>query len=351
MRTWCLCLSLVASLSIALAAQQTAAISRTSLLRDSPTNANAPLGRLAPGDTVTLLSTAKRQGYYHVQTADGKAGWVWAKNVNTTAAPPAPPPPPPPPPPPRPPSTARGRASSGTSAPTLGTEAIDTPSCQPTGTQKTTGHPLAATDKEGLLNVAKRHIPSGTPKTLTLTDFVTLEQAAEAAFGINAHTQDFSIAPSRDKLKSLPGTAAGEGEAIQLAGYINFAKTEQPESVNCYDPGHLDIHINVGPKGGSQMQGVVVEMIPQLARPAGWDELTLNVLKTQKLQVLVVGSLTLDTQHRLRNTANKKDTQPQRVALWEVHPIIEFYVCETGTCDPAHHDQWTPLQAWKTTHP
>ncbi|HEX6464149.1 MAG TPA: SH3 domain-containing protein [Vicinamibacterales bacterium] len=401
MRAWLSCLVAVGLLSVSIGAQQTATISHPSFLRSSPTNADPPLGRLKTGDTITLLAGAKQQGYYHVQTSDGKEGWVWARNVAATttappsaAAPSAAPPSAAPPPPPPPPAAGGGgatvapggvaaaaprggRARSGGSrnsggtrsgggttgahggatggapggTPAPGDEAIDTPSCQPTGTNKSTNQTLSDTDKDGLLNLAKRHIPSGTPKTLQLTDFVTLENAAETAFGINAHTQDFVIEPSRDKLKSLPGTAASEGDFVQLAAYINFAHTEQPESVNCYDAGHLDIHINLGPKNGSQMQGIVVEMIPQLPRPAGWDEGTLLNLSALKMQVLAVGGLTLDSQHRLRNTADKKDTQPQRVALWEIHPVIEFYVCETASCDPAHHEQWTPLRDWKAKHP
>src|SRR5205823_2060828 len=122
------------------------------------------------------------------------------------------------------------------------------------------------------------------------------------------------------------------------------------ESVNCYDANHVDIHINIGPKNGSQMTGVVAEMIPQLARPPGWDEETLRRVSAQKLRVLAVGSLTLDTEHRLRNVSNPKDKQRQRIALWEIHPITEFFVCEQATCDPVAHEEWTTLQSWKAKH-
>ena len=382
MQAWLSCMVAIALLFVStIAAQQAATISHPSFLRSSPTNADPALGRLKVGDTVTLLAAERRQGYYHVQTSDGEEGWVWARNVATTNA--APTSPAPPPPPPAPPAAARGggaavapegvaaaaprgrgaRSNTGKGGthggthggtpggtPVPGDEAIDTPSCQPTGTNKTF-QPLSDTDKDGLLNLAKRHIPSGTPKTLTLTDFVTLEKAAETAFGIDAHSQDFVIEPTRDKLKSLPDTAAGEGDFVQLAGYINLAHTESLESVNCYDPSHVDIHINLGPENASQMQGIVVEMIPQLPRPAGWDETTLQSLSALKMQVLAVGGLTLDSQHRLRNPADPHDTQPQRIALWEVHPVTEFYICETASCDPEHHEQWTTLQAWKTKHP
>ena len=169
MRAWLSCLVAIALLFVStIAAQQAATIAHPSFLRSSPTNADPALGRLKAGDTVTLLGAARRQGYYHVQTSDGKEGWVWARNVATTNA--APTSPAPPPPPPAPPAAARGggaavapegvaaaaprgrgaRSNTGKGGthggthggtpggtPVPGDEAIDTPSCQPTGTNKT----------------------------------------------------------------------------------------------------------------------------------------------------------------------------------------------------------------------
>src|SRR5258708_13446708 len=70
-RRWLACLFGVAMLAASVAAQQTASVTRASLLRKSPINAQAPLARLQPGASVTLLATAKRQGYYRVPTAHG----------------------------------------------------------------------------------------------------------------------------------------------------------------------------------------------------------------------------------------------------------------------------------------
>jgi hypothetical protein len=93
-------------------------------------------------------------------------------------------------------------------------------------------------------------------------------------------------------------------------------------------------------------------MIPQLPRQAGWDVMTLNRLHTAQAQVLLVGGLTYDNEHFVNSDPqHPKSGQPKRISLWEIHPIIGFYVCATGTCDPAHTEQWVPLTDWARQHP
>jgi hypothetical protein len=36
--------------------------------------------------------------------------------------------------------------------------------------------------------------------------------------------------------------------------------------------------------------------------------------------------------------------QPKRFALWEVHPITEFFVCTQAPCDASVSSQWTKLE-------
>src|SRR5271169_4521779 len=79
------CLLILVFLSSALAGfAQTASILRGSNLRKAPNTSSAILETLHQGDSVTLTSTRKRSGYYHVSASDGTVGWVLAKNVSTS---------------------------------------------------------------------------------------------------------------------------------------------------------------------------------------------------------------------------------------------------------------------------
>lgn len=105
----------------------------------------------------------------------------------------------------------------------------------------------------------------------------------------------------------------------------------------------------------TEFDGVVVEMIPQLDRPQGWDSSTLNRLAKRKIPVMVEGSLTYDNEHYLyddpKHPCTQANSQPKRTSLWEVHPIIKFYVCPKSSCDPSDVSDWVPLTAWAKTHP
>jgi hypothetical protein len=50
-------------------------------LRPDPSTTHSPLETLHKGAEMTLLQTAPVTGFYHVQAADGKQGWVYARYV------------------------------------------------------------------------------------------------------------------------------------------------------------------------------------------------------------------------------------------------------------------------------
>lgn len=50
-------------------------------LRPDPSITHSPLETLHKGAEMTLLQTAPVTGFYHVQAADGKQGWVYARYV------------------------------------------------------------------------------------------------------------------------------------------------------------------------------------------------------------------------------------------------------------------------------
>jgi hypothetical protein len=214
--------------------------------------------------------------------------------------------------------------------------------------------PFGSTTDGGLRNLAKRHVPAGgPPKTLVLADFVALQRDINLAFGDAARIRT-PFTPSRDALRNLQTTtgAVSEGDLVQLAGFVTEAHQEGLESVNCGGTDGTDIHISVGPQHATEFDGFVAEMIPQLPRPAGWDVATLNRLHTAQTQVLVAGGLTYDNEHVVNgDPLHPKSGQPKRISLWEIHPIIAFYVCAAGTCDTARTEQWLPLTDWASQHP
>jgi hypothetical protein len=235
-----------------------------------------------------------------------------------------------------------------------GSFAVDKASCPPTGSDKN-GVALKKTSDGGLRNMAKRHVPAGqAPKTLDLADFEMLQADVSQKTGVDAAQKKSLFAPTREALQHV-NTAHGpvsEGDLVQVAVHVTIARDEHPESVNCAGTDGMDIHLSLGPQGATEYRGIVGEIIPQLPKPAGWDSATLNRLHAAQLSVLVVGGLTYDNEHLVNGDPNhKKAGQPARMSLWEVHPITEFYVCESGSCDPAQHSQWTTLIDWARKHP
>lgn len=69
---------------------QTATLLRGSNLRKAPNTSSTILETLKKGDSVTLTSSSKRSGYYHVSASDGTVGWMLAKNVSTSGPSPNP---------------------------------------------------------------------------------------------------------------------------------------------------------------------------------------------------------------------------------------------------------------------
>src|SRR6202051_4593199 len=63
---------------------QTATVLRGSNLRKAPNTSSTILETLKQGASVTLTSSRKQSGYYHVSASDGTVGWVLAKNVSTS---------------------------------------------------------------------------------------------------------------------------------------------------------------------------------------------------------------------------------------------------------------------------
>jgi len=332
---------LVAALWCAALSAQTVTVTRDVNLRSTHSTAHPPIRLLLPLEMLTLVDPDQTAGYYHVRTQQNETGWVWSKNVSVAAVTagnvtPAPDPAGPPLPPP-------------------GSYISDNATCPAVGTHSVSGVATAYNDTTdaALRNRAKRHTPVGAqPVTLDLFAFHSLQDDVNSRF-TDAHDHKTEFHPDRHALSNLPTNAGNlsEGDLVQLAGYLTAVRSQGPESVNCAGQDGTDIHLNVGTKNSTEWKGIVVEMIPQLGRPGGWDAATLGKISTLKLEVLVVGGLTYDNEHLVNDdAAHPNGTQPKRISLWEIHPITEFYVCEVSICDPANHDAWKTLTTWARMH-
>jgi hypothetical protein len=67
---------------------QRTTVKRSVILRRDSSTASQALEHLKSGATVTLLDTARQNGFYHVRTEDGQEGWVWARNISVQSTPP-----------------------------------------------------------------------------------------------------------------------------------------------------------------------------------------------------------------------------------------------------------------------
>jgi hypothetical protein len=316
-------------------AQPTATVTHDGNLRPTPSTTRPPIRLLTPPEVVTLVTVSTVNGYYHVHTARGEDGWMYRSTLTL---------------------------GSGVPPPTLltcgpGTEVVAHPSCPAVGKHSQNGQLIAypSNSDPGLRNLAKRHLPAPacTPKTFTLDDALSLQNFINNTYA-DAHTTKTTFAPTRN-LHNIPtfDGVRGEGDLVQLSGYLTVTRDEGAESVNCAGNDGTDIHINIGPKtlSPSEYNGIIAEMIPQLPRPIGWDSTTLNRLTGK--QVLLMGGLTYDNEHFVNdNPAAPKSGQPKRISLWEIHPITAFFVCPAGDgCDPANNSQWMALTDWAKAHP
>lgn len=89
MKTCRYLISLVLLLAATATFAQQAAVKRNVILRSDSSTTSQALEHLQSGATVTLLDSAKQNGFYHVKAEDGQEGWVWSKNISIQGAAPS----------------------------------------------------------------------------------------------------------------------------------------------------------------------------------------------------------------------------------------------------------------------
>lgn len=173
-------------------------------------------------------------------------------------------------------------------------------------------------------------------------------------------------ADNADELADL-----GEGNIYAVVGYLYYAqvspdpKKKGPgETTNCQLTGdkNSDYHIGIGfdaevgkkirdgekvSKKLLQQTSIIVEMTPHYRARFQPKWSVTRLQKVVGYQVKVVGQLMMDNEHIIpsQNCGHPEanTTTCWRKSAWEIHPVIEFYVCVAGTpCDVDSSD-WKPL--------
>lgn len=343
-------LVLPCAVTYALQTQQAATLTHNSNLRPTASTAQPPIELLSAGGQVVVIAGEQQNAYVHVRAADGREGWVLAKNVKIAATASSAPPR----------TTAKTPSPSVPPPPTPGTEAVDDPSCPAAGTTKLTGN--RKTDDEQR-NRAKRFIAQAAqPVSLSISDFAALQTDTDP----NAAHAVKVFVPRNLTDKHAGAHTVSEGDRVGVTGFLQRAQDgSAAESVNCGGTDGQDIHLNINaskpsPPTFNEWTGIVVEVIPQVPLP-GWAQTdraavlaALQAVRDQALPVLAIGSLTYDNEHEVNSdAAHPNGSNPKRISLWEIHPVLEFYVCPTGqSCDAdTPSAKWQTLKAWRTANP
>ena len=207
---------------------------------------------------------------------------------------------------------------------------------------------------EAEVNAIKKTPPEGGKAAVLLTfgDLKSLQKQADEKVGQGP----YDLTPhGHQKLTDLnvSGGTVSEGDRVRIVAYIpkgqdGLHANKAGESVNCNlkKPYDNDFHIPVvAAAGDTEFQGIVVEMIPQ-ARPSAWTVDALKDIQAKGTQVLVEGALSYDKVHYVSDDPDHpfKD-EPNRMSLWEIHPITEFLVCRRDHCDPKRQSDWAALEA------
>ncbi len=191
----------------------------------------------------------------------------------------------------------------------------------------------------------------------TLQEYQDLEAKLPDSLGKSNHG---------DNLAAL--AVLGEGKIHGVIGYLYDIKVEGKESSNCQldagnDNENVDYHIFIGFDGdlakkiqdkkpltaeehkAVTQQSVIVEMTPQY-RDQSHPEWTAAAVAAQKgKQVKVIGQLMVDNEHYVSGQdCGRKDHTANcwRASVWELHPVTDFLVCDSGTCTQTSAG-WSPI--------
>jgi len=192
---------------------------------------------------------------------------------------------------------------------------------------------------------------------LRQADFAKLEARIPQGLGANNHDTFL------EELK-----AVGEQQQHVVVGYLYPSKTEGAESSNCKLEGvedAVDFHLYVGfdpdiakqlrdkkvfkgaAKSALNREAVIVEMTPQFREQfeSDWTFDHINALVGR--QVKISGQLLIDNEHNIptQNCGLPDADQSKcwRASAWELHPVTQFWVCPTDSCE-INGTAWVSVQ-------
>ena len=195
-------------------------------------------------------------------------------------------------------------------------------------------------------NRAKNNLcAQGQAGTMSFQAFADLQDAVDQA-GIPFGSSN-NLPETRDQLQQM-----GEGKLVRLAAYVldaKYSNTSSGESVNCKLKGaaNNDIHIALGSSADADAcESVTAEMIPHF-RPSQWTPAAVSAVGTHPVRI--TGQLFFDGSHI--PCRNGQAHSPERVSVWEIHPVYAMEVCKNrrlSSCDADDDSVWTPLHQWGT---
>jgi hypothetical protein len=182
----------------------------------------------------------------------------------------------------------------------------------------------------------------GVPRAITYSTFTKLE-------GLSTDDIRRKVKEDRRVLTNLAGDI-GEGTRVQFVAFLldaHVSNGKKGELVNCTRPGEEfnDIHIELVKTATEDdaCNSVTAEMSPHL-RPEAWTSLpSLSI----KRPVRVTGPLFFDGSHRPCH--DDKRPSPNRISVWEIHPVYQFEVCKNkslSACKVGNDAVWIPLDQW-----
>jgi Bacterial SH3 domain len=279
------------------ATAQTAVVNRNVNLRSESSTASDIVETLKPGDHLQLVSASKTNGFYHITTADGKNGWVWAKNVKIIGASPTPAPTPTPAPAP----------------------AGDLFSQLMSARKTAVGQPL-------ILNGSQVCGPTG-------------DATNQTAIGLNNNKNRTDVPGDSDyvdigwsDLANLPSDRVNDfvSAPVRVVGFlshkVNVENSGSGESTNCHftADNEVDWHIYLTGSPAQQISmAIIVETTPRTRPQHQWTTGMLSALVNSSNQVRISGWLMYDSEHI--NVIGK-----QRATVWEVHPITKIEIQSNG---------------------
>jgi hypothetical protein len=280
-------------------------------LRSDPSAQRPPIAIILQGEDVELIEPAQTSGYFHVRTAEGEEGWVYARNLEIVTTPSAVTTPTPPA---GPATTAPGgiisRVFPDWEKPAPNTTTYDGPDghCGPTGD-----------GGDAITNARKNR--TDVPAQYHEVTWQAIQ------------SMPYPVAPrslanwTPDQLAQI---APYQGAPVSVTGYLTAIKVEDRgsgESTNCHftNAEEVDWHMPlVEHQGYAESTSIVVETTPRVRKHhPKWTPTALAPWVASSAPVRISGWTLFDPEHRAH-------IGKYRSTLWEVHPITGIEVFKDG---------------------